>query len=347
MPYASSIQVVNDANGVAHGFLADNGAIWHCQWDPQAQVWTQGQLVPQAFGGEKLQALYLDQLWPPSSGSPKGSSPGIVLAYRVGEGSSAEIFASFGQWGSNGELGWSLPLQLTQDQLDEVAFSLVPAEEAVGGFSLVVQKRQADTPAGMLLDQLGSASSEELPAKLEATLSGARPDSDLYVTQFNLEASESTSAWAELSIPGTTFSESITAAPSPVIIAAAPAPFAGNTQLSRQQLSANATQPPSTALMSSSLEGTSGGDDDKQSANYSGKAAVTWSKGGQWRFGMIGNSNLTSWGLETPFENPFKANDTAGETETALDAGSNNRFRPQFRWDGSFGIRNIDDLLRF
>ena len=346
MPYASSIQVVNDANGVAHGFLADNGAIWHCQWDPQAQVWNQGQLVPQAFGGEKLQALYLDQLWPPSSGNPEGLSPGIVLAYRIGEGRSAEIFASFGQWGSNGELGWSLPLQLTQDQLDEVAFSLVPAEEAVGGFSLVAQKRQADTPAGTLLDQLGSASSEELPAKLEATLSGSRPDSDLYVTQFNLEVSESPSAWAELSIPGTTFSESITAAPSPVIIAAAPAPFAGNTQLSRQQLSANATQPPSTALMSSSLEGTSGGDDDKQSANYSGALAHTWSKGGQWRTGMISGSNLTSWGLETPFKNPFKAGPDSDPVKNPLkagpdlDPGSNNRLL-QFRWDGSFGIRNI------
>jgi len=99
MPYASSIQVVNDANGVAHGFLADNGGIWQCQWDPQAQVWNQGQLVPQAFGGEKLQALYLDQLWPTGSGNPKDFNPGIVLAYRVGEGRSAEIFASFGQWG--------------------------------------------------------------------------------------------------------------------------------------------------------------------------------------------------------------------------------------------------------
>ena len=59
MPYASSIQVVNDVNGSAYAFLADNGAIWQCQWDAQAQVWNQGELVPMAFGGEKLQALYV------------------------------------------------------------------------------------------------------------------------------------------------------------------------------------------------------------------------------------------------------------------------------------------------
>ena len=165
MPYASSIQVVNDANGVAHGFLADNGAIWQCQWDAQAQLWTQGQTVPLAFGGEKLQALYLDQLWPgaqASTGSPgsQGLNPGIVLAYRVGSGHSAEIFASFGQWDSSGELSWSAPIQLTNDQLDEQAFSIVPALGSAGGFSLVVQKRQAETPSSTLIDQLGQTSAD-------------------------------------------------------------------------------------------------------------------------------------------------------------------------------------------
>ena len=108
MPYASHIQLVNDANGTAYAFLADNGAIWQCQWDPQAQLWAKGQLVQLAFGGEKLQALYLSNLWPAgSSGADSaGSTPGIVLAYRVGEGAGAEVYASFGQWGSDGLLGW-------------------------------------------------------------------------------------------------------------------------------------------------------------------------------------------------------------------------------------------------
>ena len=30
LPYASHIQVVNDPNGTAYAFLADNGAIWQC-----------------------------------------------------------------------------------------------------------------------------------------------------------------------------------------------------------------------------------------------------------------------------------------------------------------------------
>ena len=37
LPYASSIQVINDANGVAHAFLANDGQIWQCQWNAQAQ----------------------------------------------------------------------------------------------------------------------------------------------------------------------------------------------------------------------------------------------------------------------------------------------------------------------
>lgn len=89
MPYASSIQVVNDANGTAYAFLADNGLIWQCQWNGAAQRWDKGQAVPGAVGGEKLQALALDNLWPTESGGSSGNAttgnnPGIVLAYRVG-----------------------------------------------------------------------------------------------------------------------------------------------------------------------------------------------------------------------------------------------------------------------
>ena len=106
MPYASHIQLVNDANGTAYAFLADNGAIWQCQWDAQAGDWVKGQVVPQAFGGEKLQALYLDGLRPTGPKATTVANPGIVLAYRLGEGSSAEIWASFGTWGGDGELDW-------------------------------------------------------------------------------------------------------------------------------------------------------------------------------------------------------------------------------------------------
>jgi len=90
MPYASGIQLINDANGAAYAFLADNGLIWQCQWDAEAQRWDKGQVIPDAQGGEKLQALYVDDLWPngKTGGSGQGSTtnPGIVLAYRVVRG---------------------------------------------------------------------------------------------------------------------------------------------------------------------------------------------------------------------------------------------------------------------
>ncbi len=352
MPYASSIQVVNDANGVAHGFLADNGAIWQCQWDSQAQVWAQGQTVPLAFGGEKLQALYLDQLWPgaqASTGSPgsQGLNPGIVLAYRVGSGRNAEIFASFGQWDSSGELTWSVPIQLTNDQLDEQAFSIVPALGSAGGFSLVVQKRQAETPSSTLIDQLGQASADVLAAKVEASLSGERPDSDLYTTPFSLAASASTPGWGVLNSAGSNFSAPITAAPAPSAIAASPIPLGGNTQLSRQQLPTNgSSQPTPTLLTASSSEGGSGGVNDSQAGNYTGKLAGSWGKSGQWRAGMISGSNLTRWEFQFLLS---KHEESAGHghggsiahgATANLEAGSSHN-SAQFRWEGSFGIRNI------
>jgi hypothetical protein len=39
MPYASSIQVINDANGTAYAFLVNDGLLWQCQWNPEAQRW--------------------------------------------------------------------------------------------------------------------------------------------------------------------------------------------------------------------------------------------------------------------------------------------------------------------
>lgn len=99
-------------------------------WNGEAQRWDKGQAVPGAVGGEKLQALVLDNLWPAESGGSSGNATtgntaGIVLAYRVGEGSSAEIVASLGQWGSDGQLGWSAPVQLTDDQVEDQAFSMM------------------------------------------------------------------------------------------------------------------------------------------------------------------------------------------------------------------------------
>ena len=187
MPYASSIQIVNDANGTAYAFLADNGAIWQCQWNAQAELWDQGVQVPGATGGVKLQALYLNDLWPGATqGSlSSGSSPGIVLAYRVGEGSGAEIFASLGRWGSAGVLQWSEPQQLTADQVDDKAFSLVPTNKD-GGFSLVVQKQQAGLSSTALLDRLSGSEPEQLESELAAAASSQRPDADLYVNQYSI-----------------------------------------------------------------------------------------------------------------------------------------------------------------
>ena len=86
MPYASSIQVVNDANGTAHAFLENDGLLWQCQWNPEAQRWDKGQVVPGAYGGEKLQVLLVDNLWPSSgtTGTTGGNTPGIVLALPGG-----------------------------------------------------------------------------------------------------------------------------------------------------------------------------------------------------------------------------------------------------------------------
>jgi hypothetical protein len=302
LPYASSIQVVNDANGTAYAFLADNGLIWQCQWNGEAQRWDKGQAVPGAVGGEKLQALVLDNLWPTESGGSSGdattgNNPGIVLAYRVGEGSSAEIVASLGQWGSDGQLGWSTPVQLTDDQVEDQAFSLM--EGKGGGFSLVVQKQQAATPVNALLDKLANTPDGRLEAELKAAASGEQPDSDLYATQFAIAADPSGGLQLNDLTAGRT--QALSAVLPPSATASSPPAFSGNTQLSRQQLisqPAQAAQPLSAGpLLLQSSEPTSPAGVGWQGWQGGAAGQANFSNGGTLRVGLLAGQNLLRWQL--------------------------------------------------
>ena len=240
MPYSSQIQIVNDANGIAHAFLADNGLVWECQWNAEAQRWDQGQVVPGAYGARDLQALVVDDLWPSSgsSGAVPGNAQGIVLAYRLGSGASSQVVASFGAWSSDGSLKWSEAVPLSNTQGDDEAFALVPS--AVGTLKVVLQKREPTASPQELLAQFSQNPSELLSKQLDALASGARSDSDLYVSNLQINASDNGGYAVQLSGNGTSESTALTpAALAPPRATAAPA-FGGNTQLSRAALAANA-----------------------------------------------------------------------------------------------------------
>jgi hypothetical protein len=257
MPYSSSIQLVNDANGTAYAFLVEDGAIWQCQWNSEAQRWDKGQIVPGAFGGEKLQALYLENLWPTadSSGNNPGNAPGLVLAYRVGEGSDSQVLASFAGWSSDGELKWSAPAALSAWGVEVQAFALMQGEAnpATGdgqSFSLVVQAQQAGPSTTAILDQLRGAPEAERQTLLNQLASSSQPDSDLYTTTFRLAGAGAPALQTLQSInsgtSGTTYSWTAGTTLSSAVREASPALpaplLAGNTQLSRQTL-ASSTAP--------------------------------------------------------------------------------------------------------
>lgn len=298
MPYASHIQVVNDPNGTAYAFLADNGAIWQCQWDAQAGSWQQGQVVPQAFGGEKLQALYLDDLRPTGPKATTVANPGIVLAYRLGEGSSAEIWASFGTWGGDGELDWSQAVQLTKDQVDDQDFALVEGE--AGGFALVVQKKEAGTASTALLEQLKTASGDAGQARLAAEFSGIRPDSDLYVNRYQIEYQPPTgSNKADLVLSNLTtgqISGAIEAATTPPITAPAALALSGNTQLTRQQL----IKPLASATASNAAASDPGAQTGSSWSRQGAAKQDQLNKGGTLRVGGLAGQSIQRWELTVP-----------------------------------------------
>ncbi len=177
MAYASRIQTVTDANGTVHAFLENDGLLWQCEWNAQAQRWDQAQVVPGAYGGEKLQVLLVEDLWPTSGkdGNQAGNTPGIVLAYRIGSGEAAQVYATLGQWGSDGELSWNEPLLLSDSGTVTEAIGLRSSGD--GSFELISQRREpvAADPGNTL-----------------QTITGARSDSELIKQSFSLSGSDAT-----------------------------------------------------------------------------------------------------------------------------------------------------------
>jgi hypothetical protein len=241
MPYASTIQVVNDANGAAYAFLADNGSLWQCQWNAQAQRWDQGQVVPGAYGARDLQALVVSDLWPTSgsNGPVPGNTPGVVLAYRLGSGASAQVMASFGAWNSDGSLRWSEAVALSGDQGEDQAFSLGTGATA-GTVKVVFQKRESSPSPQDLLAEFRQAPGELLSQQLDALASGARIDSDLYVSTLRINAAGNGDYTLQLSGNGNTQTTTLTAATTPQVTAPPATASGGNTSLSRAALATNA-----------------------------------------------------------------------------------------------------------
>ncbi|MFN5118436.1 MAG: hypothetical protein ACK55H_12780, partial [Cyanobacteriota bacterium] len=247
MPYASHIQLVNDANGTTHAFLVEDGAIWQCQWNSEAQRWDKGTIVPGAFGGEKVQALVLPQFWTTANnGGTTGTAwdPAIVLAYRVGQGSGAEIQASFGRWDAQGQLVWTAPVQLTDDQSGDRHFALSAGENHT--LNLVVEKQVGAAPTNAVLDALASAAASDpasLREQLIAASQGSQPDSDLYVNRYRVDSTGSQlEQLVSTSVPGGQW-QAITNEANPLKPASTPPQFSqpavslsGNTQLLRSLL---------------------------------------------------------------------------------------------------------------
>ena len=79
------------------------------------------------------------------------------------------------------------------------AFALVPA--AHGTFKLVLQKREASATPQELLAQFAENPSELLAKQLDALASGSRQDSDLYVSDVQINSNGNGSYALQLSAP--------------------------------------------------------------------------------------------------------------------------------------------------
>ncbi|MCP9787932.1 FG-GAP repeat protein [Cyanobium sp. Maggiore-St4-Cus] len=247
MPYSSNIQVVNDANGTAHAFLLEDGAIWQGVWNAEAARWDKGTIVPGAFGGETLQALVLPRFWTTANNGGTAATawdPALVLAYRVGQGSGAEIQASFGRWAAQGQLTWTAPVRLTDDQSGDRRFTLSAGENQT--LNLVLEKQVGATPANAVLDALASTAASDPAAlrdQLTATLQSTAPDSDLYVNRYRIDSTGTQlEQLVSTSVPGgqwqaiTNQANPLEPAPITARLSRPAVSLSGNTQLVRSML---------------------------------------------------------------------------------------------------------------
>jgi len=247
MPTASNIQVVNDANGTAYAFLLEDGAIWQGVWNAEAARWDKGTIVPGAFGGETLQALVLPRFWTTTNNGGTTATawdPALVLAYRVGQGSGAEIQASFGRWDAQGQLTWTAPVRLTDDQSGDRRFTLSAGENQT--FNLVLEKQVGAAPANAVLDALATTAANDptaLREQLTASLQSTAPDSDLYVNRYRIDSTgKQLEQLVSISVPGgqwqaiTNQANPLEPAPITARLSQPAVSLSGNTQLVRSLL---------------------------------------------------------------------------------------------------------------
>ncbi|MCX5947737.1 MAG: hypothetical protein NTY67_06015, partial [Cyanobacteria bacterium] len=307
MPYASSIQTFNDANGTAYAFLESDGLLWQCQWNPQAERWDKAKVVPGAYGGEKLQALLVDNLWPTSgtSGNQADNTPGIVLAYRIGTGEAAKVYATIGRWGSDGELSWNQPLLLSDSGTVTEAIGLRSSGD--GSFELISQRREpvAADPGNTL-----------------QTITGARSDSELIKQSFSLSGSDAT-GYQLTNETASKPPQDVTPTKEPAPVAPASA-TAGSTEFSRADLllaPSPAAVLKATSLLSASSEmpGSSGG-----SVGWSGGTAARFGNPKGQNTGVFGpalGQTSTRWQLQIPNSSPqidFRPSNAAGRREAGV-----------------------------
>ena len=291
MAYVSSIQTITDANGMAHAFLENDGLLWQCQWNAEAERWDKARVVPGTYGGEKLQALLVDDLWPTSGkvGNKAGNTPGIVLAYRMGTGEAAQVYATLGRWGSDGQLSWNEPLLLSDSGTVTEAIRLRASGD--GGFELVSQRREpvAADPGNTL-----------------QTVLGARSDSELIKQSFSVSGSDATGYQLTNKTASNQTPQDVTSTKEPVPVAPASA-TAGSTQFSRTDLllapaPAAALKAASLLGVSSEMPGSPGG-----SGGWSGGIALRFGNPKGQNTGVVGlalGQTRARWQLQIPNSSP-------------------------------------------
>lgn len=171
--------IASSIDGNAHVVFEKFGQLWYSRYDSNAREWVDGSVVADlnALNSNlkskgtitSLTLLTADRV----VDTGQGSAPGFVAVWQQGSGNSADTYYAYAEYGQDGDLRWSQPIQINKDAIADLRPSATLQISSVSG--------AGERPYLVLAQQ-----KVDLEAQNKPETQGQEDDTDLYYARIPL-----------------------------------------------------------------------------------------------------------------------------------------------------------------